>query len=134
MKSLKVALWITAVGCLKVAPFIFLPWSVIEAIVTFFGYGPIPDVPIVIYFCKFLFGVLGFIGIFFIILALNPLGYGPMLYLGAYGLIVFGLLELILGITIDFSPIVYVSDASFALILGIIILILAFKCKNAEVA
>jgi hypothetical protein len=125
--SLKVVLWITGIGCLIAVPFIFLPWSVIEAMASFFGHDPMPDVPIVVYYIKVLFGAWGFIGIFFIILARNPLGYGPMLYLGAYGLIVLGLLELILGIIIDVSPIVYIGDVSFALILGIIILVLSLK-------
>ena len=133
MKSLKVTLWITAIGCLTVVPFIFLPWSVLEAIVSFFGHDPIPDVPVVIYFVKVLFIVLGFIGIYFIILARNPLGYAPMLYLGAYGLIIFGLLALILGFTIDVSPIVYIGDALFSLVLGIIIVTLSSKCKKAVV-
>ncbi|MBL7177639.1 MAG: hypothetical protein ISS66_17595 [Desulfobacteraceae bacterium] len=125
--SLKVVLWITGIGCLTAVPFIFLPWSVIKAMASFFGHDPIPDVPVLIYFTKVLCGAGGFIGIFFIILARNPLGYGPMLYLGAYGLIVLGLLELVLGIIIDVSPIVYIGDVSFALILGIIILAFSLK-------
>ena len=92
MQSLKAALWITAIGFLMAVPFIFLPWSVLEAIASFYGIDPIPDVPVVVYSCKILFFVCGFIGIYFIILAMNPLGYGAMLYLGAYGLIVLGLL------------------------------------------
>jgi hypothetical protein len=134
MKSLKVALWITAIGFLTTVPFIFLPWSVLDAITSFTGHDPIPDIPVVIYLTKICCVIAGFIGIFFIILARNPLGYGPMVYLGAYGLIVLGLLELILGLTIDISPIVYIGDAFFALILGIIILVLSLKCKKGEIA
>ena len=106
MQSLKTALWITAIGCLMAVPFIFLPWSVFNAIASFTGHDLFPDVPVVVYFTKVLCGGYGFIGIFFIILARNPLGYGSMLYLGAYGLIILALLELILGLAIDVSPIV----------------------------
>ena len=134
MKSLRVALWITAIGCLTAVPFILLPWSVLKALVSFFGHDPIPDVPVVIYFVKILCVFLGFIGIYFIILARNPLGYGSMLYLGAYGLILFGLLALILGFTIGVSAIVYLGDAFFTLILGIIILALSSKCKKDGIA
>lgn len=125
--SLKVVLWITGIGCLMAVPFIFLPWSVIKAMASFFGHDPMPDVPIMVYYIKVMCGAGGFMGIFFIILARNPLAYGPMLYLGAYGLIVLGLLELILGIIIDVYPKVYIFDVSFALILGIIILVFSLK-------
>ena len=130
MKSLKVALWVAAFGCLTAVPFIVLPWSAIESIVFWFGMEPLPNIPVVIYFFKVVLGVFGLIGIYFIILARNPLGYGPMLNLGAYGLVLFGLLALILGFTIGIPPIVYIGDVLFGLILGIVILILSSKLKR----
>ena len=132
--SLKVALWITAIYCLIAVPLIFLPWSVLDAITSFGGRDPIPDVPVVIYYIKVACGNRGFIGIFFIFLARNPLSYGPMVYLGAYFLIAIGLLALVLGFTIDVSPIVYIKDVAILLILGIIILTLSSKCKKSRMA
>ena len=98
MRSLKTVLWICASGCLTAIAFVLLPWEIIQDIFIWFGIEPIPDIPVVKYFFRIACGIIGLIGIFFIILARNPLGYGPMLNLGAYGLIVFGLLSLIFGL------------------------------------
>ena len=54
-----------------------------------------------------------------------------MLDLGAYGLIVFGLLSLIVGSVLGLPLKMYIGDALFGLILGIIIAILSSKAKQA---
>jgi len=131
MKSLKVALWIAAIGCFTAVPFIFLPWVVVESIGSWFGIESLPDMPIAVYFFKVVFVVFGLIGVFFIILARNPLKYGSMLNLGAFGLILFGLFALILGLSIGLPPIVYIGDGLSGLVLGIVILILSSKSKQA---
>lgn len=131
MKSLKIALWLAAIGCLAAVPFIALPWSVLEKIILWFGVGPISDNQLVMYFLRVSCGVYGLIGIFFIILAKNPLAYGPMLNFGAYGLIIFGLLSLIVGVGLDISPKVYTGDFLSGLILGIVIIVFSSRAKRA---
>jgi len=74
MKTLKFVLWVPAIGCLSAVPFIFLPWSVIESIGSWFGIESLPSMPIAVYFFKVTFGVFGLIGVFFVILARNPPG------------------------------------------------------------
>ena len=130
MKSLKAALWICAIGCLTAVPFIILPWGVIENIMIRFGVEPIPDIPAAMYFVRIACGVFGLIGIYFIILARNPLTHGPMLNLGAYGLIFFGLLALILGLSLEISPLVFLGDAVFGIVLGIFIAVLSSKARK----
>ena len=49
MKSLKLTLWIAAIGCLAAVPFIVLPWSIVENIILWLGFEPLPDSPVVIY-------------------------------------------------------------------------------------
>ena len=131
MKSLKIALWLTAIGCLTAVPFIVLPWAVVENFMVWFGVEPIPNTPLIMYIFRIACGLIGLIGIYFILLARNPLSYGPMLDLGAYGLIFFGLLSLIIGLSIDISPRVYIGDAVSGLILGVIISILSSRAKRA---
>jgi hypothetical protein len=130
MKSLKIALWITAIGCLTAVPFIFLRWTALQGIVSWFGIEPLPDMPIVIYFFKIAFGIFGLIGVFFIMLARDPFKYGGMLCLGVVGLILFGLLALILGFSLGLPVIVYIGDGLSGLVLGIVILIFASKAKQ----
>jgi hypothetical protein len=131
MKNLKIVLWICAVGCLTAVPLVILPWCIIENIMVCFGLTAIPDIPAAMYFVRIACGVFGLIGIFFIILAKNPLNYGPMLNLAAYGLVVFGLLSLILGLSLKMSPIVYLGDAIFGIVLGIVIAVLSSKAQRA---
>lgn len=131
MKNLKIALWICALGCLAAIPFIVLPWGIIEEIMMWFGLKAIPDNPEVMYFIRIASGVFGLIGIYFIILAKNPLAYGPMLNLGAYGLIIFGLLALIFGLSLNISPTIFLGDAIFGIVLGIVIATLSSKAQKS---
>ncbi len=131
MKTLKIALWVTAVGCLTAVPFIVLPWTVVGNIMLWFGIEPIPNTPIVMYIFRIACGIIGLIGVYFIILARDPLNYGPMLNLGAYGLVIFGLLSLIVGFNMEISPLVYVGDALSGLILGIIIVIFSSRVQKS---
>jgi hypothetical protein len=130
MKNLKITLWICGLGCLSAIPFIFLPWRIIGDIVNWFGVEPIPDVAAIQYFTRIVFGVFGMIGIFFIILARNPLVYGLMIKLGGYGLITFGLLALILGVVLNITFSVFLGDAIFGIIFGIAILLFSSKAKK----
>ena len=130
MKSLKVTLWIAAMGCLAAVPFSVLPWSVLEKIVMGFGVGPIPNDPLVMYFLRVSCGVYGFIGIYFIILAKNPMNYGPMTAFSAYGLVIFGMLSLSAGVFLELSPKVYIGDSLSGLILGIAIIVFSSKAKR----
>jgi hypothetical protein len=129
MKGLKIVLWILAIGCLSAVLGIILPWDVIKNIAIWFGIDPFPNIPIVIYFVRTACGIYVLIGIFFIILARNPLNYGPMLNLGAYGSILFGLLALIIGFSIGLPPLVYLGDGLSGLVLGVAVLIFSKKDK-----
>ncbi|MFH2046773.1 MAG: hypothetical protein ABIK92_16700 [Pseudomonadota bacterium] len=130
MRSLKTALWICASGCLAAIPFVVLPWEIIQDLFVWFGIEPIPDTPLLIYFFRGACGIIGLIGIYFIILARNPVKYGPMLNLGAYGLMVFGLLSLILGLSLEMSLKIYLGDAIFGIALGLIVAILSRRAQE----
>ena len=130
MKSLKIVLWICALGCLTAIPFIVLPWGTIGDIMMGFGLKPFPGIPAVMYFVRIACGVFGLIGVFFIILARDPLNYGSMLNLGAYGLIAFGFLCLILGLTHKISLTVFLGDALFGIVLGSVIAALSSKARR----
>ena len=130
MKGLKVALWISAIGCLLGVPFIFLPWGVIENFVQWFGLEPVPGNDLVIYIFRVVCGISGLIGIYFIILARNPFAYGPMLKLAAYGLIIFGLMSLITGLSLGMPLHVYAGDTLFGLVLGILITVLSSQKED----
>lgn len=130
MRSLKFALWICASGCLAAIPFVVLPWEIIQDLCLWFGIEPIPDTPLLMYFLRGACGIFGLIGLYFIVLARNPLDYGPMLNLGAHGLIAFGLLALILGLSLKISLKIFLGDAIFGIALGIVITILSYRVQK----
>ena len=131
LKALKFALWVAAIGCLAAVPFVALPWSVVDNIAHLFGIHPLPDDPVVMYLVRVSCGVFGLIGVYFIILARNPLDSGPMLDLGAYGIAIFGLLSLFIGLSLNVSPRLFIGDALSGLILGVAIIVLSSKAKKA---
>jgi hypothetical protein len=130
MKSLKIILWICGIGCLTTIPLIVFPWNMVEKLYRWFGQEPIPAVPAAMYLFRITNGLVGLIGVFFIMLARNPLRFGPMLSLSSYGLIFFGLLALVSGLTAGMSPVIYLGDGLFGLAFGVVILILSSKAQR----
>ena len=85
MKELKIILWITAIGCLLDSVLAALPWKAITAFCDWAGIQTPIALPFTVFMyrlCSVLFGILG---IFFVILARNPLQYGGMLLLVSKG-------------------------------------------------
>ena len=129
MKLLKTLLWIIGVICLVPIIFIFVPWSGLNSVTASIGIDAIPRTPLLMYSLKVCFGVAGLIGVFFILLALNPMENERMLVLGAFGLGVFGLLGLILGLVFGVDRLVFIGDAVFGIVLGVVIIGLYIRQK-----
>jgi len=74
------------------------------------------------------------IGIFFVILARNPLKYGAMLPLAAYGLLCYGVFCLVGGIRYGLPVWTYSGDVIFGVVAGVLILVLRKKAMRANSA
>ncbi len=98
MKGLKIILWICAIGCLLGFIFAVFPWRAITALFNWVGLQPPVAEPITVFMFRLCLAIFGMIGIFFVILARNPLKYGAMLLLAAYGLLFYGVFNLVGGI------------------------------------
>lgn len=103
MKGLKIILWICAISCLLGFVFAALPWRATAALFHLFGVPPPTAEPIIVYLYRLCLAMFGMIGIFFTILARNPLKYGAMLLLAAYGLLCYGVFCLVGGYDMDFQ-------------------------------
>jgi FtsH-binding integral membrane protein len=104
---------------------------VLEDFISRFGIDPLPRTPVFTYLFRAVCGVFGLIGLFYVLLTRNPMGYGRMLELGGYGLLIFGLLALITGASAGITLIVYFGDGIFGVILGTLISILSLKLRKS---
>ena len=123
MKGLKITLWVCAIAFLLSFIGAALPWRALTAWANQFGVQIPTAEPWTVFWFRILFATYGMIGVFFVILARNPLKYGEMLLLAAYGLLLLGVLVLIGSIRYELPFITYIVDVIFCFITGALILI-----------
>jgi hypothetical protein len=132
MKGLKNTLWVCAIGFLLNFIFAALPWRALSAWANQFGVQIPTAEPWTVFAVRILFTTYGMIGVFFVILARNPLKYGEMLLLAAYGLLLLGILVLIGSIWYALPFITYFFDVIFCFITGVLILIFRREAIQAN--
>ncbi len=132
MRALKICLWITGVGWLLSVFGMFLPISTLESIVKAFGGEAIPSLPQCTYAIRVVSATCVGIGIFFIILALNPMAYGLMVPFAGLSTAILGVICLITGIIVSMPPLWFLGDSLFCLILGILILVFWRSAKQTS--
>jgi hypothetical protein len=123
MKGLKVVLWICGIAFLLSFIFLLIPWRVMVHWCELIGIELPLIAPVSVYVTRLLLVCSGLIGIFFLILAANPLRYGPMLPLAGYGLILAGLVCLAYGIRYKLHVIMFGGDVVFSIVAGLLILV-----------
>ena len=123
MKGLKVVLWICGVGLLLSFPFLLVPWRVMADWCGRMGVEIAISAPVAAYTTRGILACCGLIGVFFVILAKDPLRYGPMLPLAGCGLILVGLVCLAGGIRYKLPVIMFAGDVIFSIVAGLLILV-----------
>jgi len=123
MKGLKIVLWILGVGMLLSFPFLLVPWRFMAAWCARMGVEIALAAPVAAYMTRGLLVCCGLIGVFFVILAKDPLRYGPMLPLAGYGLVLTGLVCLAGGIRYKLPVIMFAGDVIFCIVAGLLILL-----------
>ena len=130
MKGLKIILWICAICFLETFIFAFLPWRPLIAYLQWLGLQPPAAEPITVFMFRITLAMFGTIGIFFVILARNPLDYGAMLPFSAYGLLGYGVLFLVFGIRYELPARAYSIDVILGLVAGVLILFFQKKARS----
>ena len=130
MRGLKICLWITGILCLPCVFGIFLPISTLESFTKFFGIESLSGPPLAIYASRVMSAMAVGIGVFFIILALNPMKYGVLIPFSGIASVLLGVVCFITGRAVEMPAKWFLGDTLSCLILGVLILVFWQKAKK----
>ena len=132
MRGLKICLWIAGVGCLLSVIGMFLPFSSWEAITKAFGIESLPDSPLFMYAARLMSATYAGVGIFFVILALNPMKYGVMVPFSGIAAVLVGVVCGISGLLSAMPTWWFLGDSLSCLVLGVLILVFWRQAKQTS--
>ena len=132
MRSLKICLWIAAIGCLLSVFGVFLPFSVLESVAKAFGAQALPDSPLVIYATRVMSAMAVATGVYFVILALDPMKYPVMVPFSGLAAVFLGLVCGITGLAVGMSPLWFLGDSLSCLVVGGLIFIFWRQTKQTS--
>ena len=131
MLGLKVCLWITGILCLLAVLGLFLPLPVFESIAAYFGVEELPDSPLNIYAIRTLAATFVGIGVYFVILALNPGKYGILVPFSGLAAIFIGVVCLVTGAVVGMPALWFLGDSLSCIIPGVLIFVFWSQAKSA---
>ena len=123
MRALKICLWIAGIVCLLSLFAMLLPVSSLESIGKLYGIESFADSPQFIYAIRVGLGTYAAVGLFFVILALDPLKYGVMVPFSALAAVFIGVLCAIAGVLTKVAFWWFMGDFLSCLVFGILILV-----------
>ena len=121
MRALKICLWIAGIGCLLSVFGMLLPLSVLESFAKAFGAQAFPDSPLVIYATRVMSAMAVAVGVFFVILALDPMKYGVMVPFSGLAAVFLGLVCGITGLAVGMPPLWFLGDSLSCVVMGVLI-------------
>ncbi|MFC1739086.1 hypothetical protein ACFL1G_08570 [Planctomycetota bacterium] len=133
MRALKVCLWIAGILCLLSAFGMFLPISAWESIAKYFGIESLhlPDSPLVEYAVRVMSATYAGVGVFFVILALDPMKYGVMIPFTGLAAMCLGVVCGITGLVVSMPVLWFLGDFVSCTVLGVLILVFWRQAKMA---
>ena len=130
MKGIKIILWICAIECLLAFVLVALPWQTLTSFFEALGGQPIGTSGIIVFMVRLCLFLIGMFGVFFAMLARDPLKYGAMLYLASFWLVIYGIYVLVAGVRYEFPGWIYL-ESFFSVGFGLVLL---FHRKNVLVS
>ena len=129
MCALKICLWIAGIACLLSVVGVVVPFEGLQAWAEFIGDETLPDSPLLVYIVRLMCATYLLVGVYFIILALNPVKYGIMVPFSGLSAILIGLTCAVAGVISAIPIWWFLSDAVSCSLLGFLILMF---WKNAK--
>ncbi len=132
MRGLKSCLWVAGLLFPLSAIGLILPWSAIEGLAALFGVAPLPEGPLVHYAVRAMLATYAAVGVYFWLLARDPLRYGVLVpFSGLAGMLV-GVTCGVTGAVLGLPTIWYLADFLGCTIIGVLILIFWWSARPAE--
>ena len=132
MRGLKTFLWIAAIACLLSALGVLLPMSALDSIGKVFGAEAMPDSPLFAYAVRTMSATYVAIGVFFLILALNPAKYAPLVTFAGVASVFVGVVCAVTGVTAKMPVQWFAGDSLFCTGVGILILVFQRRVLTAR--
>ena len=132
MCGLKICLWVAGILCLLCVFGVFLPVSIWESFIGFFGLDSFPDSPLFDYVVRVTSATFVGVGVFFIILAKDPMKYGIMVPFTGLAAVVLGVICGITGFAVKMPNLWFLGDALSCLVLGVLILVFWQQAKQTS--
>ena len=133
MRALKICLWIAGVLCLLSVFGMFLPISVWQSIAKVFGVQLVlPDSPLVEYAVRLMSATYVAVGVYLVILALNPMKYGIMVPFTGIAAVLLGVVCMITGVIVKMPVMWFLGDAIPCIVLGFLIVVFWQRAKLAH--
>jgi hypothetical protein len=130
MRGLKICLWITGIVRLPAIFGVFLPIPTLESFTRLFGIESLSGPPLATYSMRVTSAMAVGIGVFFIILALNPMKYGVIIPFSGIASVLLGVVCLITGLMVGMPAKWFLGDTLSCLILGVLIVVFWQKAKK----
>jgi hypothetical protein len=135
MRGLKICLWTAGIGCLlSVFVMFFLPVSTWESITKFLGVDTVPDLPLFLYTARRMSAMCAALGVFFVILARDPMKYGAMVPFSGIAIVFVGMVCWITGLVVEMPPRWILGDSMSCVVLGTLIFAFWQKTKRLQQA
>jgi hypothetical protein len=133
MHGLKSCLWIAGIACLlSVCVMFFMPISIWESIAKYFGVEALPDSPMFVYVARLTSAMWTMIGVFFIIMALNPEKYEAMIPFSGLAMVFLGMVCWVTGLVMGMPSRLVLSDSLSGIVLGTLIFALWNRAKRLQ--
>jgi len=134
MRGLKVCLWIAGILCLLAAVGMFLPFSALRSVASLFGDEALPEGPVFVYMVRVMSATYVAIGVFYLILALDPQTYGRMVPFSGLAAVFVGVCCGVFGVLTGMPLLWFLGYAVGCTVLGILILVFSLRAGRRAAA
>ena len=134
MRALKIFLWLAGIACLLSGYGVFMSMSALEAMANFFGTESLdfPDSPLFVYIVSLCSAMAVAMGVYLIILALNPVKYPALIPFTGLASMFIGVVCGIAGTLTEMPTLWFMGDSLGCLVFGILVLAFWQQVKSKK--